>query len=300
MISTLGLVAVSALAHARVRAHPELKSPHEPRVVGELDAIPEAWRYTLLGANGRPDPEPHEFRVVVDQITVVRACNFDGCQIGLVSETDGPFSFVDVPEDAPFQNLAENMEMLRAPGEHIIYLRCSGHWGRLDAGRTCNRADHPLAFELVDGRWRPTPDRLGGMFERRAYPTDFVFAGFLGVALSLLGWVARFRAARRRRAMLGATPGVLGPDGWVTMQDGTVLRVDGSLLFPAGPVLVQGDNAGGSYRDGAKVAAKDVIAGTHADWAEAALRDVERWEASILTITCLAIAPLIAIVITLR
>ncbi len=291
---------MSALANARVPAPPEQKATQEPRVVGVLNAIPFDWRYSRLRADGSRMEEPQEFRVVVDQVTVVRACNFDGCRIGLVSETDGPFSFVDVPEDAPWQSIGENMEMVRAPGEPLIYLRCTGHWGRLEGGRTCDLADHPLAFEHVNGRWRSTTDPVVSKSVRRAHPGNLVAVGFLGVVFAFVGWIARFRAAHRRGATQGAIPGLLDRDGWVTIDDVAVLRVDGGLTLPAGPVLVRRDGTESSYRDVAKVAAKDLIAGTHADWAEAAERDVERWEAAILTITCLAIAPLIGIVIALR
>ena len=79
-----------------------------------------------------------------------------------------------------------------------------------------------------------------------------------------------------------------------------MLRVDGTTSIPPGPVRLRGELEGSAYRARATVAAADLIAEPRADSAEKVERDIESWEAAILTVTCLAAAPHLAIIIVLR
>jgi hypothetical protein len=88
---------------------------------------------------------------------------------------------------------------------------------------------------------------------------------------------------------------MLGGDGWISFGGDATMRVDRELGLPEGHVLVMDGTSGSApYRDGGRLGDREVVAGTHAEHAEATARELLDYDAAVSAVACLAAAPLVA------
>jgi hypothetical protein len=298
VVASAALIALVISANPRADARFLPPSEDDQELVG---VIQPAWKFDGWLKVG----EVATSRVTLDDVTFVKRCTAkisgDSCRLSVVDGTGTSPSDDGILEDALPLSSVEALEVWCVPGGKVFSLRSAGFWGRLGPGKSGIDEDLRREFRYSDGRWRWRSFHRGAyLLSRRANPLDFVTAGVVVILVSLVAWSMRIGTATRRRAVAGGIPGTLSNDGWVTLQDRSVLRVDGATSVPPGPVLVRGDPAGNAYRARATVAAEDLRSEPDAALTETVDRDIESWEAAILTVTCLAAAPLLAIVIVLR
>lgn len=237
---------------------------------------------SISGKHRIPGP-PKEHRKTIGDLTVIQSCVAEGCRVALMNGPDATTALGEIAAAAPHQSWSDDLEMLRDRREGVVYLRSEQYCPAI------------REFRYVGDGWKPSFFYSPAIAARTSAPWHWLAGGAAGLVIALLGWSARHRALRRRRELQSAISGVLSADGWVTLDDGRTMRVEPPNRTPSGPVLVLGGTPSRrAYRDNAPLAASDIVTGTRAENADTLELEV-RWQAAImLSVACLAAAPLVA------